>query len=57
MRITLPSSIRHDQRGFETFVRLYAQTKDCFCDNIEIDMGENDLVRRRHVRGIWRNTL
>ncbi len=39
MKITLPSSIRHDRQGFETFVHLYAQTKHCFYDNIEIDMG------------------
>lgn len=39
MRIILPV-IHHNQLGFETFVRLHAQTEDCFCDNIEIDMGK-----------------
>ena len=39
MRIILPV-IQHDQRGFETFVRLHAQTEDCFYENIEIDMGQ-----------------
>ena len=37
MKVTLPP-IRHDRRGFERLVHLHAQTKDCFCDNIEIDM-------------------
>lgn len=37
MRFPLPE-IRHNQAGFEALVCLYAQTKDCFFDNIEIDM-------------------
>lgn len=37
MKITLPT-IRHDQAGFETLIRLYTQAKDCFLDDVEIDM-------------------
>ncbi len=37
IKLTLPE-IRHDQAGFEALIRLYAQTKDCLFDNIEIDM-------------------
>lgn len=36
MRVALPE-IRHNQAGFEALVRLYAQTKDCLFDDIEID--------------------
>ena len=37
MKITL-SSIEHNQAGFKVLVRLVAQTKDCFIEDIEIDM-------------------
>lgn len=37
MRITLPD-IRHNRTGFEALVNLHGQTKDCFFDDIEIDM-------------------
>lgn len=38
MRFTLPD-IRHDQAGFAALVRLASETKGCFLDDIEIDMG------------------
>lgn len=38
IRFSLPE-IRHDQAGFEALIRLHAQTKDCWFDNIDIDMG------------------
>ncbi|MGH8558374.1 MAG: hypothetical protein ACRESZ_13110 [Methylococcales bacterium] len=38
MNFSLPE-IRHDQAGFKALVCLQAQTKDCFLDNIEIDLG------------------
>ena len=34
----LLSEIGHDQLGFEALARLHAQTKDCFLEDIEIDM-------------------
>ncbi len=37
MKIAL-SSIEHNQVGFEALVRLVAQAKDCFIEDIEIDM-------------------
>ena len=37
MRISLPE-IRHDKAGFEAFAHLYGQTKDCFLNEIDIDM-------------------
>ncbi len=37
MIIRLPE-IRHDQAGFRALVCLHAQTKDCFFDDIDIDM-------------------
>jgi len=37
MNITLPA-IRHDQAGFETLIKLHNDAKDCFLDNIDIDM-------------------
>lgn len=37
MKVTLPE-IRHNQAGFKALVCLYAQTKDCLFDGIEIDM-------------------
>lgn len=37
MKIHLPT-IDHDQAGFEALVHLVAQTKDCFLEDIEIDM-------------------
>ncbi len=37
MEITLPP-IRHDRTGFEVLVRLYAQTKNHFFEDIEINM-------------------
>lgn len=38
MKFSLPE-IRHDQAGFEALVCLWAKTKGCFFDDIEIDMG------------------
>ena len=38
MKVRLPS-IQHDLSGFEKLVLLYAQTKDCHLEEIEIDMG------------------
>lgn len=38
MKFALPE-IRHDLAGFEALVCLYAQTKDCLFDDIDIDMG------------------
>ena len=32
------SEIRHNQGGFEALVRLHSKTKECFLDDIEIDM-------------------
>lgn len=37
MKLTLPD-IRHDQSGFQTMVRLSAETKDCLFEEVEIDM-------------------
>lgn len=37
MRICLPK-INHNYNGFQTLTRLYAQTKECFLTNIDIDM-------------------
>ena len=37
MRFTL-RKIRHNQAGFEELTSLYAQTKECFFDDIDIDM-------------------
>ena len=37
MKVALPT-IYHNQAGFETLVRLYVQTKDCFLEDIEINM-------------------
>ena len=37
MKVALPL-IRHDRTGFEALVSLYAQTKDCVFEEIEIDM-------------------
>lgn len=37
MKLSLPE-IRHNQAGFEALVCLRAQTKDCFFDDIDIDM-------------------
>ena len=39
MRFFLPE-ISHDRASFEALARLHAQTKECFLDNIEIDMNE-----------------
>lgn len=38
MRLTLPE-IRHGQSGFQALVRLEAETKACFFDDINIDLG------------------
>lgn len=38
MKLTLPE-IRHDLPGFQALVRLEAETKACFFDEIDIDMG------------------
>ena len=37
MKVALPA-IHHNQAGFETLVRLHTQTKDCFLEDIEINM-------------------
>lgn len=37
MRISLPE-IRHKQAGFAALVRMASETKDCFLDDIDIDM-------------------
>lgn len=37
MKFVLPA-IHHDQAGFEALVCLQSQTKDCFLENIDIDM-------------------
>jgi len=37
LKISLPP-IRHDKTGFEALVHLYAQTKTCFFEDIEINM-------------------
>lgn len=34
-----PPEIRHNQNGFEALVCLEAETKDCFLEDINIDMG------------------
>jgi signal transduction histidine kinase len=39
MKVRLPP-IRHDQAGFESLVRLNAETEDLFLDRIEIDMSQ-----------------
>lgn len=39
MNISLPS-IHHNQRGFERLVQLWAQTKACFFEQINIDLGD-----------------
>ena len=38
MKFALPE-IRHEQAGFVALVRLASETKDCFFDDIDIDMG------------------
>ena len=37
MRLTLPD-VRHDRAGFEALVGLHGQTKDCFFDDVNVDM-------------------
>ena len=37
MRFALPE-IRHDQQSFEALAHLHAQTRNCFLDDVEIDM-------------------
>ena len=37
MKFFLPE-IYHDQRGFEALIYLQEQTKDCFLENIEVDL-------------------
>jgi hypothetical protein len=38
VRVSLPQ-IHHDKAGFEVLTRLHQQAKDCFLEEIEIDMG------------------
>ena len=38
MKFYLRNKIRHDRASFETLTTLHAQTKECFLDDIEIDM-------------------
>jgi hypothetical protein len=38
MKIVLPAEIRHDKKGFEALVCLWAQTKSCSFDDIDMDM-------------------
>lgn len=40
MRVSLPQEIRHDKQGFGSLVKFYYETKDCFLEDIEIDMSE-----------------
>ena len=37
VKVHLPE-IRHNQAGVDALVRLHAKTKECFLDDIEIDM-------------------
>jgi len=37
MKYSLPSTIRHNQSGFATLMRFYAQTKAALLDDIEVD--------------------
>lgn len=37
MKLPLPE-IRHDRTGFQALIRLYADTKSCYFDEIDIDM-------------------
>lgn len=39
MKVALPE-LRHDFEGFLVLTQLYAQTKDCLFDEIQIDMGQ-----------------
>ena len=39
MKFFLPE-IRHDQSGFQALVRLETEAKDCFLDDVDIDMSE-----------------
>ncbi len=39
MRFSLPAEIHHNYASFEGLANLYAQTKECIFDIIEIDMG------------------
>jgi hypothetical protein len=39
MKVSLPE-IRHDRKGFESLVRLHEETKDCFLDDIHVDMSK-----------------
>ena len=41
MRYALPE-IHHDQAGFAALVDLYARSKDCLFDDIDVDMGATD---------------
>jgi len=41
VKVSLPA-IRHDQIGFEALVRLHAKTKECFLDDVQIDMTATD---------------
>ena len=43
MKLPLPA-IRHDQVGFMALAGLHAQTKDCFLDDVEIDMQATDWL-------------
>ena len=38
------SAIRHNQPGFVALAGLHAQTKDCFLDDVEIDMQATDWL-------------
>lgn len=38
MKFIVQDPVRHNQKGFADLASLYAQTKDCFFDNIEFDM-------------------
>ena len=41
MKFPLPQ-IRHDRESFEALAHLHAQTKECFLDDIEIDLKETN---------------
>ena len=52
MRYPLPE-IRHDQESFAALTLLHAQTKDCFLEEIEIDLGGTKRFPGRYVARPW----
>jgi hypothetical protein len=39
LKVVLPE-LRHDFKGFQALSELYAQTRDCLFDEIQIDMSQ-----------------